>query len=379
MTTTITATPQPDTASVRLNIATDALSSPQVILDLTAAAIKAESTSLWSGSWSSCDLFGSLVSFYSTATYGTARRTLTGLVIGSSYTVEIKAERSTYTTFEVLGKGSSAIPSGSGVWSHTLTFTATATSHVLSINTVFNNLPYIQNIKVSLIPPAYSFSLTRSDANGIVPVRLFEGQGISGGALIVTDYEPSLTGPLTYTVNTTTAATVTTTLALQETWLTVPVAPQYSAQADLVTGLTSARETTTTVHKIINRPDPILTLGALRLRSGSLTVWCPSYAVGRTLEAVYGRGEIVMLRQSDYAGLDMFHAATGNVSLALEDTMTPTRRWLLSVDYTEVKRPSGALTGAIGWTYAASTARNATYGASALEFPTYGDLLIGPL
>jgi len=311
--------------------------------------------------------------------YATAQRTITGLTIGTTYRLDLTATAGAGgRLFSVVGKGAVTIPGNASYQTYSITFIATATSHVVLLNTEWYG-PSFHRLTVTSVPSAYVFSLTRSDANGITPVRLFQGQGIVGGALIVTDYEPSLTGPLTYTVNTTTAVSVTTTLALPETWLTVPVAPQYSARADLVTGLTSARETTTTVHKIINRPDPILTLGALRLRSGSLTVWCPSYAVGRTLEAVYGRGEIVMLRQSDYAGLDMFHAATGNVSLALEDTMTPTRRWLLSVDYTEVKRPSGALTGAIGWTYAASTARNATYRASAIEFPTYGDLLIGPL
>jgi len=86
VTTTLTATPQLSTASVRLNIATTA--GPTVILDLSGAAMDAESAANWSGTYSSVhqkypDQVEFVVAIQGQTAY--ARRSITGLVVGATY------------------------------------------------------------------------------------------------------------------------------------------------------------------------------------------------------------------------------------------------------------------------------------------------------
>ena len=224
-----------------------------------------------------------------------------------------------------------------------------------------------------------AFSLLRSDVTGIRPVRLYPLQDLDSGSLIVTDYEAALTGPIIYTVATESAsASTTTTLDVDADWLNVPVAPQHSEQLELVTGLTEASEAMSTAHKIIDREDTVLTLRPLRNRAGTLELWCSTYAKARAVRAVYNRGEVVLYRQSAHPGLDMYHAATGKVSVEPAAEETTPRRWVVRVEFTEQRPPSAPLMGALGWNYGADLERNPTYAASALEFPTYADRLIGP-
>ena len=380
MATTITATPQPGTASVLLEITADALSSPVSVLDLDADGIEAEvyaGGSPWDLYGGECVSDGGLASFPLAG--GQVDRVLSGLTVGAVYRVTLDALRSSRNAFlAVVGAGSVEIPTGSEVKASVLTFTATATTHTLRLSSAFA-IPSVARLRLDQMPDDYALSIIRSDANGVRAVRLRQDEDLIGGELIVTDYEPALTGPLTYTVTTTETATTSTALDLDQVWLTVPVVPTYSERLSLVTGYTAESQSATTVHTVINREDPVLTLGRLRLRTGVLEVWCATYTTARAVRGVYARGEVVMLRQADYPGLDMYHALTGTLTQEPHPENTETQRWRVAVEYTEVAPPTAPLAGALGWTYAESTARNPTYAASAAEFPTYGDLYVGPV
>ena len=371
MPTTITATPQPATASVLLEVTTDA---PDLVFDEDGADI----------TWAAYDEAFLTITVDGTAVVlagdGWAQMDLTGLTIGRSYHVEV--------TYEVPGGGealcsftpptdSVTLPTGSGTIVVSTVVVPSATSGTLTFFPYTAGALRLEHVRVIELLDGYAFTLTRSDANGLRAVRLYEDQNPLSGSLIVTDYEAALTGPITYTVTTTETATDTTALDLDETWLMVPVTPQHSVEVALVTGYGEASEAGSTVHRIIGGR-ATLTLRPLGSREGTLGIWCPDYPSAAAVRAVYGRGEVVLLRQPDHAGLDLYHAATGRVSITPHDDATQPRRWQVEVEYTEAGVPTDPLSGALGWDYATGLERNATYAGDLAEFPTYADRLIGP-
>lgn len=360
--------------------------------------------------------------FYSSAAGTTAdypagsqslRRTLTGLVVGHRYTVTVRGEAWLFTADLGYGSGARWQPGIVGIgWANpsagltnaSYTFTATATSHVLDVRLVdaFTasggyaagtprtyvqvGIDYVLLEDTTPNPVTYSLvALTRGDANGTRPVRMYDGQAISDGVLVTTDPEAALTGFISYTavVQPSSGTAVRVQASVDMTGLVsrgriAPASvPSLGGWFDLSTGVTIGRESTTTVAQVINRPDPLVTLGSQTSRSGTLSIWCPTYEAGTALEAVFNTGEVVLVRQPDYLGLDMYVVGT-RTSLDLQREMTDPRRWVLEVEYTEVAAPTTNLRGSIGWTIAESFARNATLDTSRAEFPTVLDLLIGP-
>lgn len=347
------------------------------------------------------------------------RRTITGLVVGHRYTLTVRGEAFLFTAGQPFGAsarwqpgivGISWADPAAGVASASYTFVATATSHVLDVRLVDaftasggyaagTPQTYVQvGINYVLVedttpnPVTYSLaSLVRGDASGTRAVRMYDGQEISDGVLVTTDPEVALTGFVSYTavVHPTTGddvrvqASVDMTGLVSRSRIAPASVPSLGAWFDLAPTLTIGRVSTTTVAQVINRPDPLVTLGSQTLRSGTLSIWCESYEAGTALEAVFNTGEVALVRQPDYQGLDMYVVGTRtSLDVQPERVLLPgggtTRRWVLSVDYTEVTAPTTDLRGSIGWTVADSLARNATLDASRAEFPTVLDLLIGP-
>lgn len=219
--------------------------------------------------------------------------------------------------------------------------------------------------------------IMRADANGTAPVRVLAGQLPDTGTIIATDYEAALTGLITYTVTDgTTTATDSATLDLGVPWLFVPVVPNYSAQVEMVTGYTAERASTSSVHVVINRPDPVVTVGRLGYRRGTLSVWCADYAAVREVLSVYERGQVVMLRQPTFPGLDLYHVATGVTAEPYPDE-TATRRWTVSVEFVEVARPTAPLAGSLGWSFADVTSGWSTFAALVSEFEDFDALTVG--
>lgn len=228
-------------------------------------------------------------------------------------------------------------------------------------------------------------ALTRTDVNGSRPVRLLDGQDLDGtGALTITDYEPALTGSVGYAVTvlagvTREDATATATLASTAILprLAPAVRPDLGVTLSMVRAYESSRPASTTEHVVIGRRDPLVALGVQGTRRGTLGLFCPTYADVIAVEAALGTGEIVLLRQQDFPGLDMYLTAITS-QVRPFDEETTVRRWECVVEYVETAAPTGALYGALGWDYAASLARNATFAESLAEFATFGDLTAGP-
>lgn len=382
MATTMTAVPRPDSGTVLLTVTAPAAESPRDVLALTAGQIKAEGLTAWTGMIQRVDLFGDLAAFYSQSANERITRTITGLTVGQRTRVTFTAQRTALpTTFGVTGKGQGTIPAGSGVWAHSMEFVATATSHQVFLDLVQNNLPYLSRLTVTILPAAYSyatFALTRTDANGVRPVRLLDRQEIVGGSLIIEDAEAALTGTITYQLRSALGETTTVSTTLDGTpgyRLAPAVFPQWAVTVGMVTGYHATRTTSTAVHEVIGRPDPVLRLGALKLRRGTLTIWCDSYDALTAALGVYQRGEVVLLRQGDYAGLDMYHVATETRE---EGYDAEHRRWRLDVTYVEVAVPRGPLLGSPSWTWDDLAAMFPTWDAVTAFFATWNAAQIGP-
>lgn len=87
------------------------------------------------------------------------------------------------------------------------------------------------------------------------------------------------------------------------------------------------------LHDVLGRPDPLAALGVTRTRVGSFDAWCADEADANALLALYGLGRVVMLVDTDRPTLDMYHIAT---RASARPDGSERRRWVVSVDYTEV-------------------------------------------
>jgi hypothetical protein len=339
-------------------------------------------------------------------------KTLTGLTVGVRYRLTLAVDAGGYDAdggsggtgiqwsgpYRVsIDTGATATPdSGPAVW-QAVEFVATATAHAFRVtfkqpqtlasgDSARLRLGYYRLDSVPSADDAYTLTaIIRSDVNGSRAVRLYAGADLSNGELVTTDHEPALMGLVTYqatvhnlVTGSTEAANASATLDGVERSRIAPASmPQAGAWYDLAPDLRLGRETTTTLAQVINRDDPLVTLGSQTSRRGTLRIFADDYQMGTSLEQVFNRGDVVLLRQPDHPGLDMYVVGT-RTSLTVQPEITRPRRWVLEVDYTEVAAPTTPLLGTTGWNVAASLARNATLAASRAEFPTLLDLLIGP-
>lgn len=235
--------------------------------------------------------------------------------------------------------------------------------------------------------PAGPVTITRTDANGVGTVRLLAGQAPIAGAMVVTDYEAALVGVVTYQVVDSAAATTTsapTTLAglVTEAMLGVPVLPQLSVAGVFPLDTYSAtRRSTGTIHEVIGRQDPVVTLGRAQLRVGSLQYLTEDYPGAAAIVQAYDRGEVVLLRQTDHAGLDLYHVATSS-TVSPAATTREGMRWAVAVEFVEVAPPSGPRLGDVGWTWADLSATYSSWAAMRSAYVAQGDkwvdVTVGP-
>lgn len=226
--------------------------------------------------------------------------------------------------------------------------------------------------------PSGALTITRTDTNGVGTVRLLPGQEPSAGSLVVIDYEAALTGTLTYEVldSAATLVTATTELGVAFPWITGAAMPQYRQQVTAVTEYREQSATRGIVHQIIDGPD-VVTPTRLGLRTGSLTAWCPSYADATHLREVAREGEVVMFRQPDHPGMDMY-AVFESVDVAPRTDPTATVRWTVGFAFREQSAPDSPLMGAAGWTCQDVEDTYATCADVLTTYLTCRDLEVGP-
>jgi hypothetical protein len=240
--------------------------------------------------------------------------------------------------------------------------------------------------------------IVRSDSNGTNAVRLPAGQLPASGDIAVEDYEASmLTGtPITYyaydAVGLVAQATVTDEPTFANTvpglvYLTCPPRPglgralNTGARADepVVTSYDARSVAASTVHRVVDRVDPVVILRTAPLPEGVLQITCPSLATAQGIRFVLAQPYTFMLRQSDQNRLDFHFVVTGTGLTHNADPWGTVegrleRRWTLDVSYTEIATPPEEVTRTAAWTYADLTAAHATYVAVQGTYATYLDL-----
>lgn len=249
----------------------------------------------------------------------------------------------------------------------------------ISITATPNTAGYVA-LAITGAGAASLVSLTRADANGTRVVRTYPDQDFSAGELYVNDAEAALTGSIVYTVVTDLPETSSVSTSFTEAsgpYLSQVLTPSDVVAVSAVLEYESNRRTNSTVHYIINRADPIVSIGTLSTRTGQMEIFCNSYSQVHLAENLLSSGEILMLRQSDHAGMDMYFVAIQTTASVLAHETTP-QKWVIGVQFQEVVWPNGYLRGTAGWTIADALARNATILEELTEFETISEAVVGP-
>lgn len=152
--------------------------------------------------------------------------------------------------------------------------------------------------------------------------------------------------------------------------------PGLAFDPELVTGYEARREASSTVHQVVGRSDPVVVLGPTRLRSGRLDVWCRTHADALECAHVLAQARMLMFRQADHPGLDMYFLATTVDTTPLESTAAGWF-WQTSCEFLELRNPSMPLLGAAGWTFDDVAATYPTFAAVRAAFPDFDALLVG--
>lgn len=385
--TAVTATPQPDTASVLLEVT--GAPSP-------GAAVYVEDFEAAGDGWTvthdprtfatlirdGVAIEGAVSLLFDVvegaeAGWAAAQRAVTGFTVGAYYRLSIKVRGGLRVQAGVVGIGLGEPSIGSGdVETVTFEFVATGPEHTLELRNAAFSSAYAQvrfdQVEVAGVPPT-PLVITRTDVNGTNRVRLYADQEPIAGALTVVDAEAALRGGLTYTVvDASGQVTASTSLdgLVAGPWLGVPVRADLGRRLDAVVDLRADRQQRGSVHDVIDRDDPVVTRRRLGRRRGTLLLTAADHGAAQAIADLYAFGETVQLRQPDHDRLDLYHEA---------QRVTVTREaagWRVEVDYVEVAAPTAPLQGSAGWTFDDVTAFG-TFADVRAAFATFSDLTAG--
>lgn len=219
--------------------------------------------------------------------------------------------------------------------------------------------------------------LIRADANGTRPVRTSAGTfpTASSGTLSLVDHEAALTGAVQYRVQDAApeSTAVWTRLAGGRPRFILPSVPVYAVIADIVTEYTASRTSRSTVHEVINRQDPLIALGRLRTRRGTLAIITDTHRQAQALEEMFERGQVTMYRQAENPGMDMYLVAS-----AVDVAPVPeAKAWRTMVTYIEVIHPLGDLLTRPDWTFQELAATGWSFDQVAQDYRSFVDLALG--
>jgi hypothetical protein len=102
---------------------------------------------------------------------------------------------------------------------------------------------------------------------------------------------------------------------------------------DVVSELSTQRESRSNVHVVLGRPDPDITLRPASLRTGRLQMVFADEAESLTAEQLHSSGVVLALASPERPSLDMSYIVTGRVERDQDTTRTA---WTVTVEYQEV-------------------------------------------
>lgn len=226
-------------------------------------------------------------------------------------------------------------------------------------------------------------NITRTDANGTQPVRLREGALPlpAAGPAVIDDYEAAA-GPISYTMSGTApgapagprqAFTRSGLMTLETAWLGVPIMQSYAQPLDSVLNYDANVPGRSTVHEPPGRRDPIVVLRKMGTRRGSMELWAGAYERTGEILAALSRGEVLMLRQGEHSGQDMYFVAA-DASISALDPAEDETQFSVSISYVEVRRPTGFIASAPGWDFSQMAAAHTSFQDIAVRYSNFQNL-----
>lgn len=193
----------------------------------------------------------------------------------------------------------------------------------------------------------------------------------AAGDLVLTDYEAA-SGAVAYTAG---AATVQVSWDIGAPWIFVPVMPNYSIRIKSLIDYSAGGDSLGSVHQLLGRDDPVAILRGMATRRGTMRLYCGTFAEAQAVVDATRRGEVLMLRQPEHRGMDMYFTAT-SYGIPVLETRGAASVFGVDLGYVQLARPSGDLSGALGWTFAALAAAYPTFSALPTAYATFQDVLL---
>jgi hypothetical protein len=228
-----------------------------------------------------------------------------------------------------------------------------------------------------------SVSIGRQDPTGFSQlIRYGEAIPISGGYLVVTDYEAPFDVPLTYTVTQAVPAgsdagtsTVVVLPSNGLTWLKDPTAPGRNLIIPVITSLTGmTRAAQSGVFTILDRANPVIVSTVRAAMSATLTCHTLTEGQEQQLIALLATGDVLLL-SGPASQLGAKYVAVGDVATELVGLVTePARLWTLPIQV--VDRPVGVTSpNNVSRSWRAVRSTYATWGDLAATGKTWQQLL----
>lgn len=107
-----------------------------------------------------------------------------------------------------------------------------------------------------------------------------------------------------------------------------------TVQPTLVLGYRSERQSGNRIHAIIGTGSPDVTFGPPTLRTGTLEIFCLSWAEAAAIETLHTLPGKFTLTDSETLSVGMTYVPSGAIVSELDDATRT--RWVVSVDYQEV-------------------------------------------
>jgi hypothetical protein len=189
--------------------------------------------------------------------------------------------------------------------------------------------------------------------------------------LLLDDYEAA-SGTVSYTAA---DDTEVTTWDIGAPWLFVPVMPAYSVRIQALLDYSAGGQSLGTIHELLGREDPIAVLRGMSSRRGSIKLYCGTFAEAVTVVEATKRGEVLMLRQPEHQGMDMYFTATSYGIPTLETRGAETV-FGVDIGYAQLARPIGDLSGSLGWDFTALASAYPSFATVAKKYATFQDLLL---
>jgi len=157
--------------------------------------------------------------------------------------------------------------------------------------------------------------------------------------------------------------------------VTVPTRPQDRSTVKALEDYDEGAQSGTVRHSILGG-GTVSNLRPLEARTGTLTLRADTYGDAAQVRTVLSGPEVCLFRQPTFAGLDLYFTVDG--VRVVPDQADPDREWRVVVAFTEADAPAGPLLGAAGWTIDDLVALGVTIADVPALFATTYALAVGP-